>query len=127
MKSKMLMVRTFYELMLFIVMIYILDHNVYIAVKMKVCISVGTAQLCKAKELRVQVSYLWMPLFAFDLIYLVIRWGNDLLNLSVFAHLHLHLTHCLVLSLVEVPTATGQSRVQTGGQECKPHILLFTV
>ena len=98
-------------------MICILDHNVYITDKMKVRIGVSTATLCKAKELRVQVSYLWMPLFAFELIYLTVRWDKDLLSLSVFAHLRLHRAHGLVLSLVEVPTAAGQSRVKTGGQE----------
>ena len=98
-------------------MIYILDHNVYITDKMKVRIGVTTATLCKAKELTVQVSYLLMPLFAFDLIYLTVRWNKDLLSLSVFAHLHLHCAHCIVLSLVEVPNDAGQSRVQTGGEE----------
>ena len=58
-----------------------------------------------------------MPLFAFDFVYLTVRWDKDLLSLSVFAHLHLHRAHCLVLSLVEIPTAADQSRVQTGGQE----------
>ena len=98
-------------------MIYILNHNVYIADNVKARIGVSTATLCKAKELRVRVSYLWMPLLAFDLIYLTVRWDRDLLNLSVFAHLCLHPAHCLVLSLAEEPTAAGQSRVQTGGQE----------
>ena len=85
MKSKMMLVRTVYELMQFLLMIYILEHNVYITDKMKVRISVSTATLCKAKELRVQVSYLCLPLFAFNLIYLMIRWEKDLLSLSVFA------------------------------------------
>ena len=98
-------------------MIYILVRHVYITDKMKVRVGVSTATLYKAKELRVQVSYLWMPLFAFDLIYFMVRWGRDLLSLSVFALLHLHRAHCLVLSFVEIPTAAGQSRVQTGGQE----------
>ena len=120
MKSKILLVRTFYELMQFILMVYILGYNVYITDKMKVRIGVGTATLCKAKKLRVQVSYLWMPLFAFDLIYLTVRWDKDLLRLSVFACLHLHRAHCLVLSLVEVPTAAGQSMVQTGAKSAKP-------
>ena len=80
-------------------------------------IGVSTATLCKAKELRVRVSYLCMPLFGFDLIYLTVRWDKDLLSLGVFAHLRLHPAHCLILSLVEVPTAAGQSRVQTEGQE----------
>ena len=117
MKLKMLLVRTFYELMQFILMIYLLDHNVYITDGMKLHIGVNTATLCKVKELRVQVSYLWMPLFAFDLIYLTVRWDKDLLSLSVFAHLRLHRAHCLILSLVEVRTAAGQSMVQTGGRE----------
>ena len=84
---------------------------------MKVHIGVSTATLRKEKELTVYVFYLWMPLFAFDLIYLTVRWDKDLLSLNVFAHLHLHCAHCLVLSLVELPTAAGQSRVQKEGQE----------
>ena len=82
---------------------------------MKVRIGVSTAMLCKAKELSVQVSYLWMSLFAFDLIHLTVRWDKNLLSLSVFAHLCLHRTHCFVLSLAEVPNAAGQSRVKTRG------------
>ena len=98
-------------------MIYILDHNVYIADKIKVRIGVSTAKLCKPKELRVQVSYPWMPMFSFDLIHLTVRWDENLLSLRVFAHLRLHRVHCFVPSLVEMPTAAGQSRVQTGDQE----------
>ena len=120
MKSKMLLVRTFYELMQFILTIYILGHNVYITNKMKVRIGVSTAILCEAKELRVQVFYFWIPLFAFDLIYLRIGWDKAFLSLSVFVHLRLHHAHCLVLSLVEVPTAAGQSRVRTGARSSKP-------
>ena len=67
-------------------MIYILDDNVYITNKMKVRIGLSIATLCKAKEIK--VFYLWMPLFAFDLIYLTVRWNKDLLSLSVFARLH---------------------------------------
>ena len=55
MKLKMLLVRTFYELMQFILMIYLLDHNFYITDGMKLHIGVNTATLCKVKELRVQV------------------------------------------------------------------------
>ena len=98
-------------------MIYIPEHNVYITDIMKVRIGVSTVTLCKAKELTVKVFYLWMPLFAFDHIYLTVRWDKDLLRLSVFARLHFHRAHCLVLSLVEVPAAAGQSRVQPWGRE----------
>ena len=48
----------FCELMQFILMIYILDYNVYITDKMEVRMGISTATLCTAKELRVQVSYL---------------------------------------------------------------------
>ena len=45
MKSKMLLGRTFYELMQFILMIYILDHNVYNTDKMKVRTGISTTTL----------------------------------------------------------------------------------